>query len=77
MPVYHRLDLGANMTFYSGNLLHIFNVGVYNAYYRQNPLYIRVRSTYSDENNTLTEVPELVQVSLIPITPSFNYSIRF
>ncbi|NET32834.1 MAG: TonB-dependent receptor [Cyanothece sp. SIO1E1] len=77
MPLYHRLDVGANMTFKSGNLMHILNVGVYNAYFRQNPLYIRVRSNYSDENNTLTEVPELVQVSLIPITPSLNYSIRF
>lgn len=77
MPLYHRLDVGANMTFYSGNLLHTLNIGVFNAYYRQNPLYIDVRSTYTDENNTLTEKFSLVQASLIPITPSINYSIRF
>ncbi len=77
MPLSHRLDVGANMTFYSGKLLHTVNLGVFNAYYRQNPLYIDVRSTYTDENNTLTENFSLVQASLIPITPSINYSIRF
>lgn len=77
MPLYHRLDVGANMTFHSGKLTHTINVGVYNAYFRQNPLYIRVRSNYTDDNNTLSEVTELVQVSLIPITPSLNYSIQF
>lgn len=77
MPIYHRLDLGMNLTFQYKGLDHILNVGVFNAYYRKNPLYIRVKSKYTDENNTLKEVNDLVQVSLIPLTPSLNYSIRF
>lgn len=77
MPYYHRFDLNMNFSFKSYRLLHTFNVGVYNIYNRANPLYYDIRTTFINDNDVLKEVREYVQVTLLPILPSVNYSIRF
>jgi len=77
MPFYHRLDVGVNFYYRTGKLEHTANVGVYNAYDRRNPLYYNLRTKYINVNNELRPVKEFVQVWLIPILPSVNYSIKF
>lgn len=77
MPYYHRLDIGVNFYYRTGKLEHTANVGVYNLYDRRNPLYYSLRTKYINENNDLRPVKEFVQVWLIPILPSVNYSIKF
>jgi|APTNR8051073442_1049403.scaffolds.fasta_scaffold00323_31 outer membrane receptor for ferrienterochelin and colicin len=77
MPYYHRLDVGVNFYYRTGKLEHTANVGVYNLYDRRNPLYYTLRTKYINENNDLRPVKEFVQVWLIPILPSVNYSIKF
>ncbi len=77
MPFYHRLDVGVNFQYRTGKLEHVANIGVYNLYDRRNPLYYNLRTKYINENNDLRPVKEFVQVWLIPILPSVNYSIKF
>jgi hypothetical protein len=65
MSDYHRLDLGFNFhrTTKRGNQ-STWNLTLYNAYCRMNPMFAYVDT-------------ELVEMSLIPIIPSFNYTLRF
>ncbi|MCB9273282.1 MAG: TonB-dependent receptor [Lewinellaceae bacterium] len=78
MPPYHRLDVGANFYFETDSRLrHTINVGVYNLYNRRNPLYYDLRSKYVEENGKAKAQKEFVQVWLIPMLPSLNYSIQF
>lgn len=77
MPVYHRLDLGANFYFHTDNVRHTIHVGVYNLYNRKNPLYYDLRNRYEEENGQLALKKEFVPVSIIPMLPSLNYSIKF
>ncbi len=73
-PVYHRLDFAFNHYFKIRNARHELKLGVYNAYFRQNPLYYTIRDDF-DENRVLQR--KLVQVSLLPIFPTLRYSIQF
>ncbi len=77
MPVYHRLDLNAHFTFKTKNFWHGLNVGLYNAYDRRNPLYFNLQTKFVNEGGELKETKEFVQVWLLPILPSVNYSIKF
>jgi hypothetical protein len=77
MPLYHRLDVSARATFQTKRLEHTFNVGVYNAYNRRNPLYYNVRTRLETQGEELKERKEYVQVWLLPILPSVSYGIRF
>ncbi|MCO6479659.1 MAG: TonB-dependent receptor [Phaeodactylibacter sp.] len=77
MPVYHRLDLGANFYFHTDNVRHTIHVGVYNFYNRRNPLYYDLRNRYEEENGQLLPKKEFVPVSIIPMLPSLNYSLKF
>ena len=77
MPAYHRLDLGVNFYFNTDRIGHTINVGVYNLYNRRNPLYYDLRNTYEAEDQQLKLKKEFVPVSIIPMLPSLNYSIKF
>ncbi|MCB0567104.1 MAG: carboxypeptidase-like regulatory domain-containing protein [Phaeodactylibacter sp.] len=77
MPAYHRLDLGVNFYFNTDRIHHTINIGVYNLYNRRNPLYYDLRNTYSEEDQQLKLKKEFVPVSIIPMLPSLNYSIKF
>ena len=65
LPDYHRLDVGFNFrrTTKRGNE-SIWNLSVYNAYCRMNPMFAMYDS-------------ELIIMSAIPIIPSFSYTLRF
>lgn len=73
-PVYHRLDFAFNHYFWVRNVRHSLKLGVYNAYFRQNPLYYTLRDDF-DENGVLQR--KVVQVSLLPIFPAIRYSLQF
>ncbi|MFN7116085.1 MAG: carboxypeptidase-like regulatory domain-containing protein [Saprospiraceae bacterium] len=77
MPLYHRLDASAHITFRTQKILHTVNIGVYNAYNRRNPLYYDLRTKFVTEGEELKETKEVVQVWLLPVLPSVSYSIRF
>lgn len=77
MPSYHRLDLGGNFTFGTDRLQHRLHLGVYNIYNRRNPLYYSYRTDYVYAAYQLRQRQRYVQVKLLPILPSFSYSIRF
>ncbi|MCB0545949.1 MAG: TonB-dependent receptor [Phaeodactylibacter sp.] len=77
MPAYHRLDLGANFHFQTDRIHHTINVGVFNLYNRKNPLYYDLRNRYEEEDGRLVLKKEFVPVSIIPMLPSLNYSIKF
>ncbi len=77
MPWYHRLDMNAQVQLKSRSFGHTFNIGVYNAYNRRNPLYYNLRTQIENPNGQLRETKQFVQVWLIPIAPSLSYSLRF
>lgn len=73
-PLYHRLDLGVNHYFWVRNAKHSLKLGVYNAYFRQNPLYYSIRDNF-DKQGILQR--KVIQVSLLPLFPALRYSLQF
>ena len=80
---YHRLDVGFNFrkTTRRGNE-SIWNLSVYNAYCRLNPFYANVHRLHYDQvqNNQLissVDHPEGMNIGLIPIVPTFSYTLKF
>ncbi len=68
MPAYHRLDVSVQFKKQKKRGERIWNLGLYNAYARLNPLYVyygfdRASQTY-----------KLYQYSLFPILPSLSYT---
>jgi len=72
LPANHRLDIGMNFNIKKKDLTHNFQFGIYNAYNSLNPIFFRLR-----RNPVNTSELQFVSVSLLPTTPSFNYSIEF
>ncbi|MBI4649617.1 MAG: TonB-dependent receptor [Bacteroidia bacterium] len=69
MPSYHRLDLSVNFHKKLKWGERILCVGVYNAYNRKNPFFLRFEPR---DDETV-----LVQYSLFPIIPSISYNFKF
>lgn len=77
LPAYHRLDLGIN--FYrpmSKGRMGIWNISIYNAYSRMNPIVIQ-KSTQrmTMEGQALT--PRFRSLAIFPIIPSVSYTYKF
>ena len=70
LPDYHRLDVGFNFHKITkrGNE-SIWNLSVYNLYCRMNPL-----MAYTDRSDGKYDI---VTLSVVPILPSFSYTLRF
>ncbi|RPH28911.1 MAG: TonB-dependent receptor [Bacteroidales bacterium] len=64
---YHRLDLNFVYTRVKKKTISKWSLGLYNAYNRMNPFFIR----YNEEENKFT------QHSLFPIIPSISYNLKF
>ncbi len=71
LPNYHRLDIEFAITLDKQNK-QLLKVGLYNAYNRKNPLYYRLKDKVDQPGEK-----EFVQVTLLPILPSINYSVTF
>ena len=70
LPAYHRLDAAFNAHFDSRKVRHALQLGVYNAYNRANPFFLYVDSG-SGSN------AKAIQYTLLPLLPSFRYTIKF
>jgi outer membrane cobalamin receptor len=78
MPLYHRFDVNLRLEWNRDKTLqHSLNVGVYNLYNRNNPLYYDVRRVFVNRDNVLTESYSFVEVQLTPILPSLSYRLQF
>ena len=77
MPNYHRLDLGVNFHKQKKKGERTWSVGIYNAYFRQNPFFLYIDYDYNhmDGNNEPKKV--LKQVSLFPGIPYFSYTFKW
>ncbi|MBQ3881519.1 MAG: TonB-dependent receptor [Bacteroidales bacterium] len=77
MAPYHRLDLGANFHHVTkrGNE-GIWNISIYNAYCRMNPLFANIDTTAEVKNRTYYG-NSFVGYSVIPIIPTFSYTLKF
>ena len=71
LPDYHRLDISCNFRKRTkrGNE-RIWNISIYNAYCRMNPIMMRVTN-----NEELK--PVATGYSFVPIIPSFSYTLKF
>jgi hypothetical protein len=73
MPAYHRLDLAATVQLHQGKSSSSeLNIGVYNAYGRENAYSISFRKSATDPGKT-----EAVQLSLFRFIPSVTYNFKF
>jgi hypothetical protein len=70
---YHRLDIGIQVKKQVKWGLRTWEFSVYNAYNRHNPFYYYFG--YGLQGNS--DYPQLMQVSLFPLIPSFSYSLKF
>lgn len=72
LPDYHRLDLGFNFhrTTRRGNEV-IWNISIYNAYCRMNPVFGYVDRDYETKRFTG------YYTGIIPVIPTFSYTLRF
>jgi outer membrane receptor for ferrienterochelin and colicin len=75
MPNYHRLDIGA--IFKSVNQkgrVYSWNIGVYNAYNRNNPYYLEVVRNYK---NGIVQSLDINKRAFFPFLPYFSYQISY
>ncbi|MEL7251148.1 MAG: TonB-dependent receptor, partial [Bacteroidota bacterium] len=78
MPDYHRLDLNLHFEWQNeGRLKHHLNLGVYNAYNRNNPLYYDIRRFLVNQQDVLFATYQFVEVQLAPILPIVSYQMSF
>ncbi len=75
VPAYHRLDVGVQFRKKREKYERTFELGLYNAYNRQNPFFLYLSSKYNSSNNTSKRV--IKQVSIFPLIPSISWSIKF
>ena len=78
MPDYHRLDLNVHFEWEgNGRFKHHLNVGVYNVYNRNNPLYYDIRRVLVNQQDVLFTSYQFVEVQLAPILPIMSYQLSF
>jgi len=79
LPVYHRMDLGFFHTKTGKrNIIHEWNLGVYNVYSEKNPYFLRINTTYiGDPDQPPTQEPFVEQVSLFRFLPFAKYTRTF
>ena len=77
LPAYHRLDLGMNIyrPLKKGRM-GIWNISVWNAYCRMNPIAIRTYTMYSDRDKQKIS-PRFQTIGLFPLIPSVSYTYKF
>lgn len=77
LPAYHRLDVGINIyRSLRRRRTGIWNVSLYNAYSRMNPIMIEKNNQKQSMNGTPL-APRFRQFALFPIIPSVSYTYKF
>lgn len=75
MPAFHRLDIGATKSLMtSGKRKASLRLGLYNAYNRNNPLYLDMK--IERKLNVPTAI-SVKQISFFPILPYIGYTLKF
>jgi outer membrane receptor for ferrienterochelin and colicin len=76
MPAFHRLDIGASKSLVTPRKRNAeLRLGLYNAYNRNNPLYLDLKT---QRNQDFVPTGILVkQVSFFPILPYIGYTLKF
>ncbi|MDR0794589.1 MAG: TonB-dependent receptor plug domain-containing protein, partial [Tannerella sp.] len=80
LPAYHRLDLGLNIyRKLKKGRTGIWNISVWNAYNRMNPIVIRSQNMINDINTTPPRIilPRFQTLGLFPLIPSISYTYKF
>ncbi len=78
MPPYHRLDINVHYEWQKGERFrHHLNMGIYNAYNRNNPLYYDIRRFIVNQQGVLFTRYQFVEVQLAPILPILSYQLSF
>jgi hypothetical protein len=75
MAAYHRLDAAIQFRKQKQRFERTWELGLYNAYSRQNPFFYYIAS--ESRGNNLPDRNRIKQVSLFPIIPSVSYNFRF
>lgn len=78
LPDYHRLDLGMNVHIKTkrGNE-SVWNLSIYNVYCRINPIYAYVELVKGSGADFGKTIFKGVGVGVIPIVPTFSYTLKF
>lgn len=77
LPAYHRLNLSINIYRSKKNgSMGIWNISIYNAYSRMNPIIIKKKNDISTIDGKPLK-PRFVTSSLFPIIPSVSYTYKF
>jgi hypothetical protein len=79
LPSYHSLDVGINIYRPKKNgRMGIWNISVYNAYSRMNPIVVSKESLYVYSDNVNYKLTNKFRtLSLLPIMPSISYTYKF
>lgn len=78
MPDYHRLDLNASHEkIREDGKISTWSINIYNAYNRLNPLFIYIKKGSTFGTPPKVTPTAVKAISLLPILPSINYSIKF
>lgn len=77
MPSFHRLDIGAIKSLTTARKRKAeLSIGLYNAYNRNNPLYLDLKIQRSNSDFKPTGIA-IKQVSFLPIVPYIGYTLKF
>ena len=78
LPPTHRLNLGVNLrhTTRRGNEV-VWNISVYNAYNAMNPNFVMTGSQLSSLYYSTSDRIQLNKITVLPILPSFSYTLNF
>lgn len=78
MPDYHRLDLNASHEkIRVDGKLRTWSINIYNVYNRLNPLFIYIKKSNTFGNPPVITPTQVKAISILPIVPSINYSLKF
>jgi len=77
MPAYNRMDVGFNFHKQKKHGIRTWNIGLYNAYSRQNPFFLYFEENSTAEYNATGKSRSLKQLSLFQLIPSISYSYKF
>ena len=72
---YHRLDITVSFEKKRKRFERVLELGVYNLYYRKNPIFYSIQNARSPE--TGQTMLELKEVSFLPIIPFISYNFNF
>jgi hypothetical protein len=70
LPIYHRLDIGIDISKQKIKTVRIWRMGIYNIYFRRNPF------SYYQVSGYVNKLA-LRGLSLLPFVPYFDYVIKF